>query len=272
LSLVGHKAKSGDLRGGSQRTPPEPRDHPCGIIPAGNPGPEGHQEGTPGKAKQGTVNQLSDLHAWKTSRARKAGTQLQVQGSRDGTLNRVVMLGQSLDWTEENDTRGFPQALNQVFTRTQTCDLRRVKAATLGQDPRRGPHQAHGFCFNPRSLGNTYKELSADTTVLFILVTEVYLDGPARCSPAHCCPHRPAHQASSHTGWEHLTGTVASWLNPTARGLVSGAPMFRRKAVPQTAHPSPRPVHRGLLGCRHFSKITALLPKASEGPVNWKDL
>ena len=42
--------------------------------------------------------------------------------------------------------------------------------------------------------------------------------------------------------------------------------------MPQTAHPSPLSVHTGLLGCRQFSKINALLPKASEGPVNWKDL
>ena len=48
--------------------------------------------------------------------------------------------------------------------------MRHVKAATLGQDPQRGPHQAHGFRFSvqrpgpaPRSLENTYKELSAQT-------------------------------------------------------------------------------------------------------------
>nr|XP_034991414.1 uracil-DNA glycosylase isoform X2 [Zootoca vivipara] len=60
-------------------------------------------------------------------------------------------------------------AVHQVFTWTQMCSIRDVKAVILGQDPYHGPNQAHGLCFSvqrpvppPPSLENIYKELAED--------------------------------------------------------------------------------------------------------------
>ncbi|XP_077773819.1 uracil-DNA glycosylase isoform X4 [Podarcis muralis] len=39
-------------------------------------------------------------------------------------------------------------AVHQVFTWTQMCSIRDVKAVILGQDPYHGPNQAHGLCFS----------------------------------------------------------------------------------------------------------------------------
>ncbi|XP_028559693.2 uracil-DNA glycosylase isoform X2 [Podarcis muralis] len=184
-------------------------------------------------------------------------------------------------------------AVHQVFTWTQMCSIRDVKAVILGQDPYHGPNQAHGLCFSvqrpvppPPSLENIYKELAEDIEG-FSHPGHGDLTGWAKQGVLllNAVLTVRAHQANSHKekGWEQFTDAVVSWLNSNLDGVVfmlwgayaqrKGSSIDRKRHhVLQTAHPSPLSVHRGFFGCKHFSKTNELLKKSGKKPIDWSTL
>uniref|UniRef100_A0A8C2YYE5 Uracil-DNA glycosylase n=1 Tax=Cyclopterus lumpus TaxID=8103 RepID=A0A8C2YYE5_CYCLU len=186
----------------------------------------------------------------------------------------------------------YPPA-EDVFTWTQTCDIRDVKVVILGQDPYHGPNQAHGLCFSvkrpvrpPPSLENMYKELVSDIegfqhpghgdltawSKQGVLLLNAVLTVRG-------------HQANSHKdkGWETFTDAVVQWLSNNLEGLVfmlwgayaqkKGAAIDRKRHhILQAVHPSPLSCHRGFFGCKHFSKANELLKKSGKSPINWTEL
>uniref|UniRef100_A0A671TB71 Uracil-DNA glycosylase n=1 Tax=Sinocyclocheilus anshuiensis TaxID=1608454 RepID=A0A671TB71_9TELE len=182
---------------------------------------------------------------------------------------------------------------NEVFTWTQTCDIKDVKVVILGQDPYHGPNQAHGLCFSvqrpvppPPSLVNIFKELASDIKG-FEQPGHGDLTGWAKQGVLllNAVLTVRAHQANSHKdkGWETFTDAVIHWLSTNMQGLVfilwgsyaqkKGAAIDKKRHhVLQTVHPSPLSAHRGFFGCKHFSKTNELLKKSGKKPIDWKAL
>ncbi|XP_075686575.1 uracil-DNA glycosylase [Rhinoderma darwinii] len=182
---------------------------------------------------------------------------------------------------------------HQVFTWTQTCDIRDVKVVILGQDPYHGPNQAHGLCFSvqkpvppPPSLENMYKELQTDVED-FVHPGHGDLTGWAKQGVLllNAVLTVRAHNANSHKekGWEQFTDSVVSQLNKNLDGLVfmlwgayaqkKGISIDRKRhLVLQTVHPSPLSAHRGFFGCRHFSKTNSYLEDMGKKAIDWKAL
>ncbi len=176
-----------------------------------------------------------------------------------------------------------------IFAAFNATPFDAVKVVILGQDPYHGPGQAHGLCFSvlpgvpvPPSLLNIYKELETDL-------------GIARAS--HGCLLPWAQQGvlllnavltvedgkpGSHQGkgWEGFTDHVVEVLNRERDGLVfllwgsyaqkKGAVIdTRRHRVLKAPHPSPLSVHRGFLGCGHFSSTNQYLIRNDQAPIDW---
>ncbi|XP_052412495.1 uracil-DNA glycosylase-like isoform X4 [Carassius gibelio] len=189
---------------------------------------------------------------------------------------------------------------NEVFTWTQTCDIKDVKVVILGQDPYHGPNQAHGLCFSvqrpvpppPRycpaviNLVNIFKELASDIEG-FEQPGHGDLTGWAKQGVLllNAVLTVRAHQANSHKdkGWETFTDAVIHWLSTNMQGLIfilwgsyaqkKGAAIDKKRHnVLQTVHPSPLSAHRGFFGCKHFSKTNELLKKSGKKPIDWKAL
>ncbi|XP_016099953.1 uracil-DNA glycosylase [Sinocyclocheilus grahami] len=182
---------------------------------------------------------------------------------------------------------------NEVFTWTQTCDIKDVKVVILGQDPYHGPNQAHGLCFSvqrpvppPPSLVNIFKELASDIEG-FEQPGHGDLTGWAKQGVLllNAVLTVRSHQANSHKdkGWETFTDAVIHWLSTNMQGLVfilwgsyaqkKGAAIDKKRHhVLQTVHPSPLSAHRGFFGCKHFSKTNELLKKSGKKPIDWKAL
>ncbi|XP_056313078.1 uracil DNA glycosylase a isoform X1 [Danio aesculapii] len=182
---------------------------------------------------------------------------------------------------------------HQVFTWTQTCDIKDVKVVILGQDPYHGPNQAHGLCFSvqrpvppPPSLLNIFKELASDIEG-FVQPDHGDLTGWANQGVLllNAVLTVRAHQANSHKdkGWETFTDAVVHWLSSNMQGLVfilwgayaqkKGAAINKKQHhVLQAVHPSPLSAHRGFFGCKHFSKANELLKKSGKKPIDWKAL
>uniref|UniRef100_A0A672LQB6 Uracil-DNA glycosylase n=1 Tax=Sinocyclocheilus grahami TaxID=75366 RepID=A0A672LQB6_SINGR len=119
---------------------------------------------------------------------------------------------------------------NEVFTWTQTCDIKDVKVVILGQDPYHGPNQAHGLCFSvqrpvppPPSLVNIFKELASDIEG-FEQPGHGDLTGWAKQGVLllNAVLTVRSHQANSHKdkGWETFTDAVIHWLSTNMQGLV----------------------------------------------------
>ncbi|KAG7274710.1 hypothetical protein CRUP_021151 [Coryphaenoides rupestris] len=194
----------------------------------------------------------------------------------------------------------YPPA-EHVFTWTQMCDIQDVKVVVLGQDPYHGPNQAHGLCFSvlppippPPDLDcaarlhlvNIYKELSSDIDG-FEHPGHGDLTGWAKQGVLllNAVLTVRAHQANSHKdrGWECFTDAVVGWISSNLEGVVfllwgsyahkKGATIDRKRHhVLQTVHPSPLSVHRGFLGCKHFSRANELLQRSGKEPINWRAL
>ncbi|XP_077992240.1 uracil-DNA glycosylase-like [Glandiceps talaboti] len=186
----------------------------------------------------------------------------------------------------------YPPA-HQVYSWTNTCEIREVKVVILGQDPYHGTGQAHGLCFSvqrgikpPPSLQNMFKELGTDIEG-FKHPGHGYLDGWAKQGVLllNAVLTVRASQANSHKdkGWEKFTDSVISWLNKNLHGVVfllwgsyaqkKGAIIDKKKHhILKAVHPSPLSAHRGFFGCKHFSKANELLKKEGKKPIDWKHL
>ncbi|XP_050964876.1 uracil DNA glycosylase a isoform X1 [Labeo rohita] len=194
---------------------------------------------------------------------------------------------------EERQKHTIYPPSNEVFTWTQTCNIKDVKVVILGQDPYHGPNQAHGLCFSvqrpvppPPSLVNIFKELASDIEG-FEQPGHGDLTGWAKQGVLllNAVLTVRAHQANSHKdkGWETFTDAVIHWLSTNMQGLVfilwgsyaqkKGAAIDKKRHhVLQTVHPSPLSAHRGFFGCKHFSKTNELLKKSGKKPIDWKAL
>ncbi|MSR12145.1 MAG: uracil-DNA glycosylase [Gammaproteobacteria bacterium] len=178
----------------------------------------------------------------------------------------------------------------EIFHALNVTSFDKVRVVILGQDPYRGPGQAHGLCFSvkrgipvPPSLLNIYKELAADLDCL---------------QPDHGCLDYWAEQgvlllnavltveaarAASHQGkgWERFTDRIIEHLNSQRNNLVfmlwgayaqrKGAMIDRqRHLVLESTHPSPLSAHRGFFGNHHFSRCNAYLLAHDISPIDWQ--
>jgi uracil-DNA glycosylase len=178
-----------------------------------------------------------------------------------------------------------------VLRAMQNLDYDDVKVVILGQDPYHGAGQAIGLSFavpnelrvKPPSLVNIFKEISSDLGVsmagkgsdlsgwveqgVLLLNTVLTVE---------------ASQAFSHRGkgWEHFTDQVIRELNERKKPVVFilwGAAAQKKKELitnrqhrwVESAHPSPLSASKGFFGCKHFSKVNALLKSFGEKPIDW---
>ncbi|GAA5190856.1 uracil-DNA glycosylase [Ferrimonas gelatinilytica] len=201
----------------------------------------------------------------------------------------VEMMEQIQRWRRQGETIYPPS--EQVFEAFRRTEFDRVKVVILGQDPYHGPDQAHGLSFSvqpgvkvPPSLRNIYKELSEDIPGFQVpdhgnlgcwadqgvLLLNTVLTVAAGLAHSH-----------AKLGWERFTDEVIAQLNARREGLVfllwgshaqkKGKGIDRsRHSVLCAAHPSPLSAYRGFFGCRHFSRVNAILDKQGDTPIDWQ--
>lgn len=177
-----------------------------------------------------------------------------------------------------------------VFNALAQTPFDKVRVVLVGQDPYHGPGQAHGLCFSvpvgvplPPSLKNIYKELASDLGIT---------------KPHHGCLLKWAKQGvlllnatltvqegsplSHHKkGWETFTDAIIQKVaekkepiifvlwgkNAIAKcSRIAELTQNTQHTVITAAHPSPLSAYNGFFGCRHFSKINALLKE----PIDWQ--
>ena len=197
-------------------------------------------------------------------------------------------------WVDQRVGEGaavYPATVFRALELTAPADVRVV---IVGQDPYHGPGQAHGLAFSvadgqrlPPSLRNMLQEVEADTGApsqcrgdlsawarqgVLLLNTSLTVESG-----------KP--QSHAGRGWELLTDAllahVAAQPQPVVfllwgaaaqrkRGLIDE----RRHRVLTANHPSPLSARRPpepFVGCRHFTRVNALLEELRPGtpPIRW---
>lgn len=176
-----------------------------------------------------------------------------------------------------------------VFNAFWQTPYDQVKVLIMGQDPYHGPGQAHGLSFSvpigvppPPSLQNIYKELAADIGM------EIPKHGcllpwtkqGVMLLNASLTVRQGEPQSHAGKGWEQLTDAVIEALVKRKEPVIfvlwgKSAQDKGRKVIGthhpilKAPHPSPLSAHQGFLGCRHFSKINALLQQQGKPPIQW---
>lgn len=183
----------------------------------------------------------------------------------------------------------FPESKN-IFNAFNSTPLEKVKVVILGQDPYHGPGQAHGLCFSvqpgipaPPSLVNMFKELERDLGIP--MPKHGYLQSWAEQGVLLLNATLTVEQAraGSHQGrgWEVFTDRAIQLVNEFCEHVVfllwgsyaqkKGAFIDRHKhLVLQAPHPSPLSVHRGFIGCGHFSRTNQYLQQQGKTPIDWR--
>ncbi len=191
---------------------------------------------------------------------------------------------------KENGYTVYPKGAD-IFNALNQTPFDQVKVVILGQDPYHNVGQAHGLSFSvqkgmvvPPSLKNIYKELAEDI--------------PGYQTPSHgnltqwadqgvlllnATLTVRAHEAGSHQGkgWEIFTDKVITELSEKQEGIIflfwgkyaqNKASIIDEKkhTVMKAAHPSPFSAHNGFFGCKHFSKVNAVLEQEGKTKVNWQ--
>ena len=164
-----------------------------------------------------------------------------------------------------------------------------VRVLIVGQDPYPTPGHAMGLSFStrpgvrplPRSLGNIFRELSADLDMP--APTDGDLSPWSRQGVLLLNRVLTVHpgQAGSHRGrgWEEVTEAAIRALAQREEPLV--AILWGRDAqsagrflgeVPriESPHPSPLSASRGFFGSRPFSRANELLKSVGAEPVDWR--
>ncbi len=178
---------------------------------------------------------------------------------------------------------------SHVFAALNTTPFDQVRVVILGQDPYHGPDQAHGLSFSvpdgvrtPPSLKNIYKEIVAD------LGGEIPNTGNLESWAGqgvlllNSVLTVEAHKAASHQGkgWEVFTDKIIEVLAKERSGLVfmlwgsyaqkKGQMIdVNKHLVLKAPHPSPLSVHRGFLGCKHFSLCNSYLESLGTPAIDW---
>lgn len=183
----------------------------------------------------------------------------------------------------------FPHSENW-FKAFELTAFTKVKVVILGQDPYHQAYQAHGLSFSvphgikiPPSLKNIFKELSNDLNInpsQFGDLTQWANQGVLLLNSVLTVEEN---QAASHAkqGWETFTDGVIKILNTEKQNLVYllwGAYAQKKLALIDTnkhlvlssSHPSPFSVHKGFLGCGHFSKTNDYLTRQGLDAINWQ--
>jgi uracil-DNA glycosylase len=205
-------------------------------------------------------------------------------------FSQMYFLKLSQFLTIEYSTRQVFPPIELVYNWSFLCPLNTVKVIILGQDPYHNDGQAMGLCFSvpvnippPPSLLNIYKELVQDIRG-FTAPKHGCLIGWARQGVLllNTSLTVRAHEATSHSnkGWEQFTDSAIRLLAKNNDNLVfmlwgahaqkKGQAIDRKKhLVLEAPHPSPLSVHRGFLGCKHFSKANAFLERKGKTPIDW---
>lgn len=183
----------------------------------------------------------------------------------------------------------YPEREN-IFNALKLTSYSDVKVVILGQDPYHGEGQAHGLAFSvkpgiapPPSLVNMFKELKADVGAE--IPNNGYLvpwaeQGVLLLNTALTVREG---EPNSHAkrGWEKFTDKIISLLNKRNKPLVFvlwGKNALSKEElcdnmshmILRAPHPSPLSASRGFFGCKHFSKINALLESMGEKPIDWQ--
>ncbi len=176
-----------------------------------------------------------------------------------------------------------------IFAAFDATPFDKTRVVIIGQDPYHGPGQAHGLCFSvqkgvppPPSLKNIYKELEADLNIPQAKHGYLMKWAQQGVLLLNATLTVEASKAGSHhnKGWEQFTDAVIEKLNQKKEKLIFilwGSPAQKKGAIVdpkkhailKAPHPSPLSAHRGFLGCKHFSKINALLEKNGQTPIDW---
>lgn len=198
----------------------------------------------------------------------------------------LVQLRQFLAQEKE----GMYPPVDLMFNAFWQTPFDQVKVVLMGQDPYHGPGQAEGLCFSvsegvpfPPSLRNIFLEIKADVggeipqsgslvkwakqgVLLLNAILTVRAGSPL------------SHQGK---GWEQFTDAVVTKLmersDPVifvlwgkyAQQKVLMLKNQHQHPILTAPHPSPFSAHTGFLGCRHFSKINALLKSWGKEEIVW---
>jgi uracil-DNA glycosylase len=166
--------------------------------------------------------------------------------------------------------------------------LAQVKVLVVGQDPYPTPGHPIGLSFAvdrhvrpvPRSLGNIYRELQADTGITppphgdltaWSDQGVLLLNRVLTVQPGKSASHRGK-------GWEPVTDQAIRSLVRRAGPLVAILwgrdaqtlrPLLGDTPVIESAHPSPMSADRGFFGSRPFSRVNRSLVEQGGEPVDW---
>ena len=176
-----------------------------------------------------------------------------------------------------------------VFNAFWQTPYNQVKVLIMGQDPYHGPGQAHGLSFSvpvgvpaPPSLQNIYKELATDIGMAIpnhgCLLN--WTKQGVMLLNASLTVRQGEPQSHAGKGWEMLTDGVIEALARRKEPIIfvlwgkSAQDKGRRligthHPILKAPHPSPLSAHQGFFGCKHFSKINALLQQQGKHPINW---
>ncbi|WP_042279929.1 uracil-DNA glycosylase [Candidatus Protochlamydia sp. R18] len=197
----------------------------------------------------------------------------------------------------ENEYASSPSPIypphDLIFNAFYNTPYEKVQVVIMGQDPYHGPGQAHGLSFSvpkgikpPPSLQNIFKELQTDLLLSI---------------PSHGCLLKWAKQGvlllnatltvkksepmSHHgRGWEQFTDAAILQLIKRQDPIIfvlwgksaqdkcrflKESVNIKRHYILTAAHPSPYSAANGFFGCRHFSKINALLEQQGKCPIDW---
>ncbi len=193
---------------------------------------------------------------------------------------------------EKSEGKVVYPAGRDIFNAFLHTPFEKVKVVIVGQDPYHGPGQAHGLCFSvpqgvalPPSLKNIYQELEKDMGVSPAKEGSLLSWAEQGVLLLNTTLTVRADQPKSHhgRGWECFTDAVIAklieredpivfvlWGKSAQQKLDRFHNQKTAHAILTAAHPSPFSAHSGFFGCRHFSKINALLEKWGKSPIQWK--
>lgn len=176
-----------------------------------------------------------------------------------------------------------------IFNALKYTAYEDVKVVIIGQDPYHEEGQAHGLCFSvkenvpfPPSLKNIFKELNTDLNIPIPQNGDLTKWAKQGVLLLNTCLTVRAHYANSHKGkgWEILTNKIIELLNERKQPIIFvlwGNDAKTKKQlitnpihyVLEAAHPSPLSAYNGFFGCKHFSKINAILKKNNIKEIDW---
>ncbi len=179
--------------------------------------------------------------------------------------------------------------MHHIFNALKMTAYKDVRVLLLGQDPYHGPGQAHGLAFSvqegikpPPSLLNIFKELESDVGIpkpASGTLTPWTRQGVMLLNTV-LTVRESEPNSHKNLGWTTFTDRIISSLNEREKPVIFllwGANAKEKLSlitkphhfVLMAPHPSPLSASRGFFGCRHFSKVNAILESMGESPIDW---